>query len=112
MWLAYGGGNIREWSLYTATPKSAKPLRLRFAARNVDGPAPIVLGPGTPVGVPYAVNREIVFLGDDGTRLFKVIADSPVRQVAAGPGPFGIRVVALTADGHIVPLAADGSAGR
>jgi hypothetical protein len=110
VWLAYTGGNIREWALFTARPASAKPLRLRFVARNVDGPAPIVVGQGTPAGIPYAVNREIVYLGDDGTRLFKVIADSPVRQIAAGPGPFGIRVVALTAEGQIVPLAADGSA--
>jgi hypothetical protein len=110
VWLAYGGGNVREWSLFTATPRSAKPLRLRFAARNVDGPAPIVLGPGTAAGIPYAVNREIVYLGEDGVRLFKVIAAGPVRLIAAGPGPFGIRVVALTAEGRIVPLAADGTA--
>jgi hypothetical protein len=110
VWLAYGGGNIREWSLFTATPKSARPLRLRFTSRGVDGPAPIVVGPGTPTGIPYAVNREIVYLGENGTRLFKVIADSPIRMIAAGPGPFGIRVVALTADGRIIPLSADGTA--
>jgi hypothetical protein len=51
-----------------------------------------------------------VYLGESGSRLFKVVADSAVRQIAAGPGPFGIRVVALTADGSIVPLAADGTA--
>ena len=62
------------------------------------------------MGIPYAVNREIVYLGEDGVRLFKVIAVSPVRLIAAGPGPFGIRVVALTAEGRIVPLAADGTA--
>ncbi len=60
VWVAYTGGNIREWSLFTATPSAPKPLRLRFTARNVDGPVPIVLGQGTSQGVPYAVNREIV----------------------------------------------------
>ena len=104
VWLAYTGGNIREWSLLTATPASAKPQRLRFTARNVDGPAPIVLGPGTPQGIPYAVNREIVYLGDAGARIFKTIAPDAVRLVASGPGPNGIRVVALTAAGSILAL--------
>ena len=110
VWLAYTGGNIREWSLFTASAANPKPQRLRFTARNVDGPAPIVVGAGTPAGIPYAVNREVVYLGDDGTRLFKTVAADAVRLIAAGPGPLGIRVVALTASGHIVAFAADGSA--
>jgi hypothetical protein len=109
VWLAYTGGNIREWSLYTARVPGAKPLRLRFAARNVDGPAPIVLGQGTPQAIPYAVNREIVLLGDDGVRLFKVVAPDAVRMIAAGAGPNGVRLVALTAADRILALTADGS---
>jgi hypothetical protein len=109
VWLAYGGGNIREWSLFTATPANPRPQRLRFAARNVDGPAPIVVGPGTALGVPYAVNREVVYLGEDGARLFRTVAPAAVQMVAAGPGPNGIRVVALTAAGTILALGLDGS---
>jgi hypothetical protein len=108
-WLAYTGGNIREWSLFTARLPGAKPLRLRFVARGVDGPAPIVLGPGTPQGIPYAVGPEVVYLGEDGTRLFKTIASEPIALIAAGPGPNGIRVVALTAGGHILALGSDGN---
>jgi hypothetical protein len=109
VWLAYTGGNTREWSLFTATPRAPEPQRLRFASRSVDGPAPIVLGQGTPSGVPYAVNREILFLAENGTRAFRVVAPAAVQRIAAGPGPNGIRVVALTADGHILALAADGA---
>lgn len=108
-WLAYTGGNTREWSLFTARLPGAKPLRLRFVARGVDGPAPIVLGPGTAAGIPYAVGREIVYLAEDGTRLFRVVADDQVRMVAAGPGPSGIRIAALTAAGHILALDVDGN---
>lgn len=108
-WVAHTGGNIREWSLLTASVQSPKPVRLRFVARGVDGPRPIVLGPGTPEGIPYAVGREIVYRSDDGTRLFRTLAPGPVRLVAAGPGPAGIRVVALTADGRILSLTGDGS---
>lgn len=110
VWLAYTGGNVREWSLFTARVPGAKPLRLRFAARNVDGRPPIVLGPGLAHAVPYAVNREIVLLGEDGVRLFRVVAPDPVRMIAAGTGPNGVRVVALTEADRILALTADGSA--
>jgi hypothetical protein len=109
VWLAYTGGNIREWSLFTARVPGAKPLRLRFTSRSVDGPAPIVVGQGTPQGIPYAVNREVVYLGEDGTRLFKVIVSDPVRMIAAGPGPNGVRVVVLTSAGKILAFGADGN---
>ena len=109
VWLAYTGGNIREWSLFTARVPGAKPLRLRFVARSVDGPAPIVLGPGTAQGIPYAVGREVIYLGEDGRRLFRAVAPEGVTLVAAGPGPSGIRVVALTTGGHILALGSDGN---
>jgi hypothetical protein len=108
-WVAFTGGNTREWFLFTARVPGARPLRLRFAARSVDGPAPIVLGNGTAQGIPYAVNREVVYLGEDGRRIFRTVLTAPVRLIAAGPGPNGIRVVALTSEGSIVALAGDGT---
>ncbi len=109
-WIAYIGGNIREWSLFTSRTPGARPLRLRFTARDVMGPQPIVLGQGTAQGIPYAVNRELVYLAEDGTRLFKVVAPDAISLVAAGPGPSGIRVVALTAGGSILAFSATGEA--
>jgi hypothetical protein len=47
LWVHYGGGNIREWTVWTATgSKTSSPKRLAFVARDVDGPAPVVLGDG------------------------------------------------------------------
>src|SRR5215218_1022863 len=39
LWLHFTGGNIREWSLFTATTEAPRPRRLRFIARDVDAPA-------------------------------------------------------------------------
>ena len=38
LWVHYAGGNIREWSLWTATTTKPSPLRLRFVSRDVDAP--------------------------------------------------------------------------
>jgi hypothetical protein len=109
LWLAYTGGNIREWSLFTATPTQKTPKRLRFVSRDVDGPAPIVLGQGTRRAVPFAVDAELTYLGDNGAAIFKKTLPSAVRSVVAGQGPGAIRVAALLASGDLVALRADGS---
>ena len=46
-WLTYGGGNIREYDLWTATPTRTSPRRLAEASSDVDsGASPLVLGAG------------------------------------------------------------------
>jgi hypothetical protein len=102
VWITYAGGNIREWQLWTATPSRETPRQLRFVSRDVDAPAPIVVGPGTAEGVPYAVDRDMVFLAPNGAAFFKARVDSPVRLVAGGHGPGGSRVAAALADGSVV----------
>ncbi len=109
LWLAYTGGNIREWSLFTATPTKKQPKLLRFAAADVDGPAPIVLGQGSRVGVPYAVGTQLVFLGENGQAIFKKTFPAAVRAVAAGEGPGNIRLAVLLGDGQVVALTAAGA---
>jgi hypothetical protein len=52
LWLEYTGGNIREWSLKTATTSRKSPRLLRFVARDVDARPPFVLGPGALDGTP------------------------------------------------------------
>jgi hypothetical protein len=67
LWLHYTGGNIREWSLFTATASAPSPLRLRSVARDVDAAAPIVLGEGDSRAgalLPYAVDRRVVVCGE------------------------------------------------
>jgi hypothetical protein len=105
LWISYAGGNIREWTLWTATTTRRTPRRLRFVARDVDAPAPVVLGPGTAEGVPYAVDRQIVYLGDDGKAIFRTTVDSPVRLlVADARGRSGVVVLAALANGRVVGL--------
>jgi hypothetical protein len=105
VWITYAGGNIRDWQLWTATPSRKTPRQLRFVSRDVDAPAPIVVGPGTAEGVPYAVDRDMVFLAPSGAAFFKARVDSPVRLVAGGHGPGGSRVAAALADGSVVLVA-------
>lgn len=105
LWLTYTGGNFREWFLWTATTSRKAPRQLRFVSRDVDAPAPIVIGPGTPEGIPYAVDREVVYLGDDGRAIFKTTVASPVRALAADlHGRFGVTVAALLSSGRVVGL--------
>lgn len=103
LWITYAGGNIREWTLWTATTTRRTPRKLRFVARDVDAPAPVLIGPGTAEGIPYAVDRQIVYLGDDGRPIFRTTVESPVRQIAAGSGG-RLRVAALLADGTVLGL--------
>jgi len=101
LWITYTGGNVREWFLWTATTTRKTPRQLRFGSRPVEDPPPVVVGPGTPQGIPYAADREIVYLGNSGRALFKTTVDSPVRLLAAGPGPTGCEVAAFLANGWL-----------
>jgi hypothetical protein len=106
-WITYVGGNIRDWQLWTATPTRKTPRQLRFVSRDVDAPAPIVVGPGTAEGVPYAVERDVVFLAPSGAPFFKARVGSPVRLLAGGHGPGGSRIAAALADGSVVLIGPD-----
>ena len=108
LWLTYVGGVTREWTLWTATATRRTPRQLRFVARDVDEPAPIVLGSGTGDGIPYAVDRHVVYLGENGRAIFRTTVPSPVRLlVADAHGRSGVVVAALLASGEVVGL--DGS---
>lgn len=98
LWVHYAGGNLREWSLWTATTARPSPVRLRRVTRDADAPAPIVLGEGTSSRLgdilPYAVDRSVVALRVNGARGFSWTA----------PG----RVVALAANGGELAVASEG----
>ena len=101
LWLHYTGGNIREWSLFTATTASPRPRRLSFVARDVDAPPPIVIGEGDSTDgtarLPYAVDRHVVVLRGDGTRVWSWTAPERVTAVAS----WSTVVAVAMADGHI-----------
>jgi hypothetical protein len=105
LWITYVGGNTREWLLWTGSPTSA-PRRLRLVRQDADSsePPPLVLGAGTTRGVPFAVGNEIVYLGTNGKPIFRTTVASPVRMLAAGPGPGRLEVAAVLASGWVVGL--------
>jgi len=110
-WIAYNGGNFRDWLLLTATTTQNAPRQLRFVTRDVEapGPPPIVLGPGSSAGIPYAVGSTLVLLRPNGARAFAWNAPARIAAVSAGSGPGGAAVIALLATGEVDVLAADGS---
>ena len=108
LWLHYAGGNIREWSLWTATSTRRAPLRLAFETADPSDPAPIVIGGGdadpefAPSGdvLPYAVGRRVVVLTSGGATLFTWEAPARVTAIDSEPR---VLVVAVE-DGRIFRL--------
>ncbi|MFL5926264.1 MAG: hypothetical protein ACJ77E_04955 [Gaiellaceae bacterium] len=102
VWLAYAGGNDRDWLLWTATPTGRTPRRLRFRTADVDSPPPIVLGNGGEGGIPYALGQDVIVIGPRGRRALFWHAPARVVALAQGAGKVG----ALLATGHlfVVPL--------
>jgi hypothetical protein len=108
-WVTHIGGNTTDYQLWTATPTRRSPRRLAFESAETGDPSPIVLGPGTKEGVPYAVGSTVTYVSDSGARLFRTKLDSPVRLLAAGPSFGTARVIAALADGEVVVLSRTGA---
>lgn len=98
LWVHYVGGNTRDWTLWTATATRPAPVRLRLVSRDADSPPPIVIGKGdsSRLGdiLPYAVDRTVVALRENGARRFSWSAPA--------------RVVALAAKGDELAVASEG----
>jgi len=111
LWLHYTGGNIREWSLFTATPTRRAPRRLAFVTRDVDASAPIVLGAGdaSRLGdiLPYALDRTVIALRASGARGFAWTAPTRVTALGALDGELAVAstgglVTILDAAGRVL----------
>lgn len=111
LWLHYAGGNIRDWSLWTATTTVRTPLRLRLVSGDVDAPAPIVIGEGDDSRhgslLPYAVDRVVVALRANGSRAFTWTAPARVVGFAARDGELAVAteggvVTVLDARGRVL----------
>lgn len=109
LWLHVTGGNIREWSLWTATGHLPAARRLRFARADADGPAPIVLGSGDSSApgdiLPYAVGRTVTALRVTGSRRFAWTAPARVVALSANGGELAVAAE----DGTVTVLDAGGS---
>jgi hypothetical protein len=111
LWLSYAGGNIREWSLWTASVSRRRPVRIAFEPVDVDLPSPIVLGEGDNDKdgriLPYAIRDTVYSLGIDGRRVFSWKAPDTVVALAAKNGELAVAlesgpVVILDAAGHVL----------
>jgi hypothetical protein len=100
LWLSYTGGNLREWSLWTASRTAPRPRLVAAATRDVDDPAPIVLGSAQDGAIPYALDRRVVALRPSGARAFAW--DAPERVAAVTAGQQGY--VVTLAGGDLVTL--------
>jgi hypothetical protein len=108
LWVTYTGGNVREWSVWTASTTRPAPRRLRFVAGDVDAPARVVAGDGDGDLLPYAVDRDVVVLRASGARRFAWRAPARVTAVDAA----GREVAVASADGLVTILDAGGRVRR
>jgi len=104
LWVTYTGGNIREFTLWTATRTRPRPRRLAFATSDVDAAPAVTVGDGDDDLLPYAVNRAVVVLGANGARRFAWTAPAPVTAVDAFAG----EVAVATAGGLVTVLDGNG----
>lgn len=104
LWVTYTGGNIREFTVWTATRTRPRPRRLAFASSDVDAVPAVTVGDGDGDLLPYAVNRTVVVLRANGARRFAWTAPAPVTAVDAFAG----EVAVATAGGLVTVLDAGG----
>lgn len=105
LWLAYTGGNLRDWILYTATTTSPTERQLEFKEVDVDTPPPIVLGTGSDVLVPYAVGSTVEVLSANGHRKYSWQAPGQVTNLTA----YGEQVAVFVRGGHCYVLSPAGA---
>ena len=92
LWLAYTGGNLRDWILYTATPTRPTERQLEFKEVDVDAPPPIVLGTGSEWVLPYAVGSTVKVLSFNGRRLYTWLAPGEVTNLTSYGQQVGVFV--------------------
>jgi hypothetical protein len=103
LWLTYGGGNIREWSLWTKS-RTSRAKRIQFIPRDVDSPSPLVVGSAWEGSLPYALDRTIIVLKPDGGRRFTLTAPELVVALSAHSRGYA----AVLADGRVLTISAAG----
>lgn len=104
LWLAYTGGNLRDWILYTATPTRRTERRLELEEVDVAAQPPIVLGTGSEWVLPYAVGSTVKVLSYNGRRLYTWQAPGHVTNLTS----YGQQVAVFVRGGHCYVLSPSG----
>jgi hypothetical protein len=105
LWLAYAGGNQRDWLLYTATVTRPVERRLELRTVDVDAPPPIVLGVASEYVLPYSVGSAVKVLADNGRLLYRWQAPGQVTNTTA----YNRQVAVFVAGGSCFVLSPRGT---
>lgn len=101
-WLAYTGGNTRDWTLWAARRDKKPPVKLRVASAPVDDPPPIVLGNGSDGLIPYAVGRNVFVLDDNYLDRHLLSWRAPARVVSLAATGYQVGVLVETGQLELV----------
>jgi hypothetical protein len=104
LWLAYAGGNQRDWLLYTATTTRPTERRLELRTVDVDAPPPIIVGVGSEDALPYSVGSTVKVLADDGRLVYRWQAPARVTNTTS----FDHQVAAFVEGGRCYVLSPRG----
>jgi hypothetical protein len=108
LWLEFAGGNLRDWLLYTATTTARRPRMLRFVERDVDAVQPIRVGVASESVLPYSVDRTVIVLRANGSRLYRWQAPARVTNMTS----YGSRVAVFVEGGRCFLLTPSGTVQR
>jgi hypothetical protein len=109
VWATNVGGNLRDWTVWTATSTSPVPKPLGIVhGIDADAPDPVAIGRAGAGIVTYALGTKIVALRANGSTAWIQTAQAPVRLLATGdtPGKPGVTLAISTDDTVIVVDAA------
>jgi hypothetical protein len=111
VWATNVGGNLRDWTVWTATTTSPEPKALAtILGVDASAPDPVVVGRAGAGIVAYAVGTKVTALRANGSAAWKQTAPSPIRVLASGdaPGAPGVTAV-IAADGTAAIVDASGT---
>jgi hypothetical protein len=104
LWLAFAGGNLRDWLLETATTTRPIERQLEFREVDVDAPPPIVLGVASEQVMPYSIGATVKVLKANGARAYTWRAPGRVTNTTA----YGATVAAFIVGGRCFVLSPAG----
>ena len=102
LWATNIGGNLRDWTVWTATPTSPVPKPLaKVGSVDASDPDPVVIGRAGAGIVAYAVGSSVTALHANGSTAWKLTAPATVTMLTSGdPYAQGSEVTSVfTADG-------------
>jgi hypothetical protein len=105
LWLAYAGGNRRDWILETATTTRPTERQLELLEVDVDAPPPIVLGVASEQVMPYSIGSIVKVLRANGARLYTWKAPGRVTNTTA----YNANVAVFVAGGRCYVLSPTGT---